>query len=175
MDMLTVTGVGSTTAVAVGISHRNSVLLRSAPIGSLILRKPISPANSLRIPRRPAAAAVRAEAAIDLSDPDWKVKYERDFEERFNITHITDVFPDAEAIRSTFCLKMRSLIPKIPMRQFLGHGLMIVFFFFCLSPVGLRRQISPEVTRPMKNGTDTLITKTECFSRYIYFLSNDGN
>ncbi|XP_024005085.1 ATP-dependent 6-phosphofructokinase 5, chloroplastic isoform X2 [Eutrema salsugineum] len=110
MDVLIGSGVGST-AIAVGISPKNSFLVRSARLGSLFLRKPRFPANSMRIPRGAAAAAraVMAEtAAIDLSDPDWRLKYQRDFEERFNIPHITDVFPDAEAIRSTFCLKMRS-------------------------------------------------------------------
>lgn len=102
MDVLTGSGVGST-AVTVGISHKSSVNFRSARLGSLILRKPRFPAISVRISR----AAAAETAAIDLNDPDWKSKYQRDFEERFNIPHITDVFPDAEAIRSTFCLKMR--------------------------------------------------------------------
>ncbi|CAL9245446.1 unnamed protein product [Arabidopsis halleri] len=35
-------------------------------------------------------------------------------EERFNIPHITHVFPDAEPIRSTFCLKMRSPTADFP-------------------------------------------------------------
>lgn len=48
--------------------------------------------------------------AIDFSDPDWKIKYQTDFERRFNIPHITDLFPDAESIPSTFCLKMRCLL-----------------------------------------------------------------
>lgn len=48
-----------------------------------------------------------SSAPIDFSDPDWKFKFQRDFEERFNIPHLTDIFPDAEAFRSTFCLKMR--------------------------------------------------------------------
>lgn len=44
---------------------------------------------------------------IDFSDPDWKSKYEEDFESRFNIPHLTDVFDDAVSYPSTFCLKMR--------------------------------------------------------------------
>lgn len=107
MDVLIGSGVGSI-AVTVGISHKN--FIRSARLGSLILRETRFPANSLRISRGAATATHKTTAetaAIDLSDPDWKIKYQRDFEERFNIPHITDVFPDAEAIRSTFCLKMR--------------------------------------------------------------------
>lgn len=106
MDVLIGSGVGST-AMSVGTSHKNSVLYRSARLDSLILPEARFPANSLRIPRVATAAKHQNTAAIDLSDPDWKLKYQRDFEERFNIPHITDVFPDAEAIRSTFCLKMR--------------------------------------------------------------------
>ncbi|PIN02948.1 6-phosphofructokinase [Handroanthus impetiginosus] len=45
---------------------------------------------------------------IDFSDPDWKSKYQEDFEARFNIPHITDVHPDAVSYPSTFCLKMRT-------------------------------------------------------------------
>lgn len=49
---------------------------------------------------------------IDFNDPDWKVKYEREFEARFNIPHITDLFPDAVSYPSTFCLKMRYFTHK---------------------------------------------------------------
>lgn len=51
---------------------------------------------------------VSTAPSIDYSDPDWKSKYQKDFESRFNIPHITDVFPDAVAYPSTFCLKMRT-------------------------------------------------------------------
>lgn len=105
MNVLIGSGVGST-AVTVGISQNSSVNFRSTRSGSFFLRKPKSPAISVRFPRVAATAAAET-AAIDLNDPNWKSKYQRDFEERFNIPHITDVFPDAEAIRSTFCLKMR--------------------------------------------------------------------
>lgn len=46
-------------------------------------------------------------SAIDFSDPDWKTKFQKDFEARFRLPHITDVFPDDDPIPSTFCLKMR--------------------------------------------------------------------
>ncbi|CAN4114853.1 unnamed protein product [Withania somnifera] len=49
---------------------------------------------------------------IDFSDPDWKVKYQREFEARFNIPHITDVFPNAVSYPSTFCLKMRTPVTE---------------------------------------------------------------
>lgn len=45
--------------------------------------------------------------AIDFSDPDWKTKFKQDFEARFRLPHITDVFSDAPSMPSTFCLKMR--------------------------------------------------------------------
>ncbi|XVF17330.1 hypothetical protein REPUB_Repub10bG0111500 [Reevesia pubescens] len=47
---------------------------------------------------------------IDFSDPDWKFKFQQDFEKRFNIPHITDLFPDAHSFPSTFCLRMRTPI-----------------------------------------------------------------
>ncbi|XP_015071482.1 ATP-dependent 6-phosphofructokinase 5, chloroplastic-like [Solanum pennellii] len=56
-----------------------------------------------------AAAGV---GGIDFSDPDWKLKYSREFEARFNIPHMTDVFPDAVSYPSTFCLKMRTPITE---------------------------------------------------------------
>lgn len=140
------------------ISPKNPVLFRSALPGSLILRKPRFPANSVRFHR--VAAAAR-ETAIDLSNPEWKLKFERDFEEKFNIPHITDAFPDAEAIPSTFCLKMRYVNSMIqwPNERFRSK-LCIIIPFFLFSPVGLRR---------------TLITKIEYSSRYFYSSLNEHN
>ncbi|KAL0733639.1 hypothetical protein Bca4012_009849 [Brassica carinata] len=101
----------------------SSFLVRSHGLSSLILRKPRSPANpsltsssrSSSFTRASAVEHSKSSVSIDLSDPNWKTKYEREFEQRFSIPHITDVFPDAEAIRSTFCLKMRS-----PTEDFVG-------------------------------------------------------
>ncbi|KAL8480980.1 hypothetical protein ACS0TY_027495 [Phlomoides rotata] len=57
---------------------------------------------------------VKAQAeqqwSIDFSDPDWKSKYQSDFEERFRIPHITDALPGAVSYPSTFCLRMRFLL-----------------------------------------------------------------
>ncbi|KAK9949428.1 hypothetical protein M0R45_004950 [Rubus argutus] len=53
-------------------------------------------------------AGIKHNQNIDFSDPDWKSKFQKEFEERFAIPHITDVFPDAVPIPSTFCLKMRT-------------------------------------------------------------------
>lgn len=49
----------------------------------------------------------RTTSAIDFSDPDWKTKFQQDWEARFRLPHLTDIFPDAPPIPSTFCLKMR--------------------------------------------------------------------
>ncbi|KAJ4964299.1 hypothetical protein NE237_024238 [Protea cynaroides] len=46
--------------------------------------------------------------AIDFSDPDWKTKYQKDFERRFDIPHLTDVFEHLVPIPSTFCLRSRT-------------------------------------------------------------------
>ncbi|KAJ4890794.1 hypothetical protein Rs2_30542 [Raphanus sativus] len=113
-----------TSTLSIPHSNNSSALVRSHGLSSLLLlRKPRSPANLSLISSRSSltrASAVEhgsksSASSIDLSDPDWKTKYEREFEERFSIPHITDVFPDAQAIRSTFCLKMRS-----PTEDFVG-------------------------------------------------------
>ncbi|KAF3621820.1 ATP-dependent 6-phosphofructokinase 5, chloroplastic [Capsicum annuum] len=63
-----------------------------------------------------AKSAVVVSNNIDFSDPEWKVKYQREFEARFNIPHITDVFPDAVSYPSTFCLKMSSVkLTELPL------------------------------------------------------------
>ncbi|KAG9141817.1 hypothetical protein Leryth_013943 [Lithospermum erythrorhizon] len=54
---------------------------------------------------------------VDMSDPDWKHKFEEEFEDRFRIPHLTDVFPQAVAYPSTFCLRMRS-----PVSEKFAHG-----------------------------------------------------
>ena len=57
---------------------------------------------------RVSAKLAKHSPAVDFSDPEWKSKFEKEFETRFNIPHITDVFDDAVSIPSTFCLRMRS-------------------------------------------------------------------
>ncbi|XP_027921497.1 ATP-dependent 6-phosphofructokinase 5, chloroplastic-like [Vigna unguiculata] len=59
----------------------------------------------------------RTTSAIDFSDPDWKTKFQQDWKARFRLPHLTDIFPDAPPIPSTFCLKMRTSID----RDFPGH------------------------------------------------------
>jgi 6-phosphofructokinase 1 len=51
-----------------------------------------------------------SSTSIDFNDPDWKIKFQQDFESRFRLPHITDIFPDTPPIPSTFCLKMRFLL-----------------------------------------------------------------
>ncbi|KAJ0494634.1 putative 6-phosphofructokinase [Helianthus annuus] len=50
--------------------------------------------------------------SIDFSHPDWKTKYQQDFEQRFNIPHVTDFFPHAQSYPSTFCLRMRTPVSE---------------------------------------------------------------
>ena len=64
--------------------------------------------------------------AIDFSDPDWKLKYQADFEKRFNLPHITDVFGDAVPIPSTFCLRMRCCF--LFLSPLFGLGCVFAFF-----------------------------------------------
>lgn len=68
--------------------------------------------NRKRI-RRKIEVKARAEkivptaVRIDYSDPDWKFKYQEDFEARFKIPHISDVLHDSVSYPSTFGLRMR--------------------------------------------------------------------
>ncbi|XP_043805757.1 ATP-dependent 6-phosphofructokinase 5, chloroplastic isoform X2 [Manihot esculenta] len=90
---------------------RSTAYLHSYRSHGLFFHSPrVSRPNFSRIANRSGVfAQIRKDTpAIDFSDPDWKVKYQKDFERRFNIPHITDLFPEAEPIPSTFCLKMRT-------------------------------------------------------------------
>ncbi|KAL3630493.1 ATP-dependent 6-phosphofructokinase 5, chloroplastic [Castilleja foliolosa] len=51
---------------------------------------------------------ISSSASIDFSDPDWKSKYQNEFEARFSLPHITDALHDEVSHPSTFCLKMRT-------------------------------------------------------------------
>lgn len=91
-------------AIGPAVALQHSPLLRRG-FGSLIL-----PARRSYGRRGVISAIQRNQVAtsLDFDDPDWKSKFQSEFEERFNIPHLTDVFPDAQPIRSTFCLKMRT-------------------------------------------------------------------
>lgn len=52
-------------------------------------------------------SSVSTSSSIDFNDPNWKIKFQQDFESRFRLPHITDIFPHSPPIPSTFCLKMR--------------------------------------------------------------------
>ncbi|CAK7339624.1 unnamed protein product [Dovyalis caffra] len=88
--------------------HKNPLLNTSV----VSLRNSRSSSRNLGV-----LAAQIGSKEIDFSDPDWKTKYQTDFERRFNIPHITDVFPDEDPIPSTFCLKMRT-----PVREDFAGG-----------------------------------------------------
>lgn len=60
-----------------------------------------------RVLTRASSEIKSTSSPIDFSDPDWKIKYEKDFESRFHLPHLTDVYADAVSYPSTFCLRMR--------------------------------------------------------------------
>ena len=107
----------------------------------------------------------RKNTAIDFSDPDWKMKYQADFEKRFSLPHITDVFGDAVPIPSTFCLKMRCC--SLFSFSFWLHDSFCLFVwyecryllcvFVWIGIAGHHRFRMPllEVIRQMKSGMDT--------------------
>ncbi|XP_040994995.1 ATP-dependent 6-phosphofructokinase 5, chloroplastic-like isoform X2 [Juglans microcarpa x Juglans regia] len=70
--------------------------------------------KSSRVAKKLCASAEtrKRSPAVDFNDPDWKSKFQKDFERRFNIPHLTEIFDDAVPIPSTFCLKMRTPVSE---------------------------------------------------------------
>uniref|UniRef100_A0ACD5YGE2 Uncharacterized protein n=1 Tax=Avena sativa TaxID=4498 RepID=A0ACD5YGE2_AVESA len=63
--------------------------------------------NEARSRKGSAALHVRAASGkldLDFSDPSWRQKYQEDWDRRFNLPHITDIF-DLEPRLTTFSLK----------------------------------------------------------------------
>jgi 6-phosphofructokinase 1 len=91
-------------------SHRRSSSSSSSYYGLPYLNSRFPRLNSTRLAKkiRVSAESNKQRPSVDYNDPEWKSKFQKDFESRFNIPHITDVFDDAVPIPSTFCLKMRS-------------------------------------------------------------------
>ncbi|KAK7407209.1 hypothetical protein VNO78_08927 [Psophocarpus tetragonolobus] len=54
------------------------------------------------------SSASKSTTPIDFTHPHWKNKFKADFEDRFRLPHVTDIFPDAASMPSTFCPKMRT-------------------------------------------------------------------
>lgn len=129
--------------------------------------------------------------SIDFTDPDWKLKFQADFEERFRLPHITDVFHDEVPIPSTFCLKMRLAscfnVSSVFEENLIGThcGICVVFFFgyelVVVYGTELRfLEIFLEIILQMRSGMGTSTTTTGCCSRYVFFifpliLSNFGS
>ncbi|TXG60111.1 hypothetical protein EZV62_014684 [Acer yangbiense] len=80
--------------------------------GSVIVRSKIHPIRVSKRSRVVAEIQSDHRERLDFSDPDWKSKFQSDFEQRFNLPHITDVFQDAKPIPSTFCLRMRTPVSE---------------------------------------------------------------
>lgn len=51
-------------------------------------------------------SAVIAKPEIDFKDPDWKRKFQEDFEQRFSLPHLKDIF-GIKTRPTTFSLKSR--------------------------------------------------------------------
>ncbi|GFY90806.1 phosphofructokinase 5 [Actinidia rufa] len=83
------------------VPARNSHFSGGRLLGKSILRPKLN-----RISRKIRLHADKT-TQINFGDPDWKSKFQKNFEARFSIPHLTDVFHDAVPIPSTFCLKMR--------------------------------------------------------------------
>lgn len=74
----------------------------------LVQSKKNHPSGICRSAADEVSQSARA-SGLDFNDPDWKSKFQSDFEKRFSLPHITDIFRDATPIPSTFCLRMRSV------------------------------------------------------------------
>ncbi|XP_031285412.1 ATP-dependent 6-phosphofructokinase 5, chloroplastic isoform X2 [Pistacia vera] len=99
------------------LSHTITPKLTPTPVKNDVLRRNgFTPAilrsngcYSTRICRRSRVfAKIHHSKGLNFNDPDWKLKFQRDFEDRFDLPHITDIFKDATPIPSTFCLRMRT-------------------------------------------------------------------
>ena len=56
--------------------------------------------------------AISGKLDLDFSDPSWKQKYQEDWDRRFSLPHITDIY-DLEPRTTTFSLKKDRFIPAI--------------------------------------------------------------
>ena len=56
------------------------------------------------------ARAIPGNLDLDFGDPSWKQKYQEDWDRRFSLPHITDVF-DLEPRLTTFSLKKNRFLP----------------------------------------------------------------
>ncbi|KAL2347398.1 hypothetical protein Fmac_001398 [Flemingia macrophylla] len=64
-----------------------------------------------RVPRVFAKLKIISQSsatAIDFTDPDWKTRFKDEFQRRFRLPHVTDIFPDSASSPSTFCPQKRT-------------------------------------------------------------------
>lgn len=64
--------------------------------------------------------AVSESSDIDFSDPNWKQKYQEDFEKRFDLPHLKDLF-DITPLPTTFNLKLRGSTDAEPLERKNGY------------------------------------------------------
>ncbi|KAL5753356.1 hypothetical protein ACOSP7_023533 [Xanthoceras sorbifolium] len=104
-----------------GLSHAITPKLAPLPLktnfryngfGSVIVRSKIHLSRVCKRSRVFAEVQSDHSERLDFSDPDWKSKFQTDFQRRFNLPHISDVFKDAKPIPSTFCLRMRTPVTE---------------------------------------------------------------
>ncbi|KAI0495873.1 hypothetical protein KFK09_022180 [Dendrobium nobile] len=55
-----------------------------------------------------SAAVEESDPGMDYAETNWKDQFQKDFERRFDLPHLTDLFSDLTPIPSTFRLKKRS-------------------------------------------------------------------
>lgn len=75
-----------------------------APARTLVVRAVAEPSQRQV---NGAWRSARWSNGVDYRDPRWKEAYQEDFDRRFRLPHLTDVFPDAQPVPSTFSLKSR--------------------------------------------------------------------
>ncbi|KAG5079070.1 hypothetical protein JHK86_003135 [Glycine max] len=67
--------------------------------------------NALVEPTRGSSVFAKVKSQSSASkfnnNPDWKTKFKDDSEDRFRLPHVTDIFPDAVSMPSTFSPNMR--------------------------------------------------------------------
>lgn len=76
-------------------------------VGSSRSEKPTSPSCKVVLKNDSYLSMEATASGVDFAVKDWTIKYQEDFEHRFKLPHLVDIFPDNKPMPSTFCLKSR--------------------------------------------------------------------
>jgi len=150
-DLIQVTAHSTTTSIEIRFVTLHRLLFMMGSMSHVITLHGLPPSNrnchafshsnprfmTMAVPTRVAgvfpkvksqSSNSKSTAAIDFNDPDWKTKFNDEFEERFRLPHVTDIFPDAASMPSTFCHNVR-LVSLCFLRNLACDATPLTFFF----------------------------------------------